>query len=71
LPDKIIAFSHDFIALKQTQWNSFRKKLRHDHAPVEFENIVMGLKEFIGPIASALNSRKPPPIKWSAPGPWV
>jgi hypothetical protein len=71
LPDKITAFSQEFIATKQTQWYAFRKKLEQDHVPSEFENIIMQVKQFIGPIASALTLRKPPPLKWSAPGPWV
>ena len=73
LPDdiNIVAFSHEFIIEKQVQWNAFRKKLKHDHVPVEFENIVMQVKAFINPIASALASRKPPPSKWNAPGPWT
>ena len=29
------------------------------------------MKDFIGPITSALMSDKSPPSKWSAPGPWV
>jgi hypothetical protein len=71
LPDKITAFSQEFIATKQTQWNAFRKKLRQDNVPTEFENVIMQVKKFIGPIASALTLQKPPPSKWSAPGPWV
>ena len=71
LPDKIVAFSQEFITTKQIQWNAFRKKLKQEHVPAEFENIVMQVKEFIGPIASALTSRKSPPSKWSAPGPWI
>ena len=71
LPDKIVAFSEEFTATKQIQWNAFRKKLKQDHVPVEFENIVLQVKEFLGPIASAMTSRKSPPSKWSAPGPWV
>ena len=71
LPDKIVAFSQEFIATKQIQWNAFRKKLKQERVPAEFENIVMQVKEFIGPIASALTSRKSPPSKWSAPGPWI
>ena len=71
LPDKIVAFSQEFIETKQIQWNAFRKKLKQDHVPAKFENIVMQVQEFIGPIASALTSRKSPPPKWTAPGPWV
>jgi hypothetical protein len=71
LPDEIVAFSQQFIATKQIQWNAFRKKLKQDHIPTEFANIVTQISRFIGPIASALTSQKPPPSKWSAPGPWV
>ena len=71
LPDEIVAFSHEFIAIKQIQWNAFRKRLKQDHIPAEFEDIAMKVKEFIDPITSALISRKPLPSKWSAPGPWV
>jgi hypothetical protein len=71
LPDKTGAFSQEFIEAKQIQWNAFRKKLEQDHVPAEFEDIVMKVKEFIDPISSALISRRPPPLKWSAPGPWV
>lgn len=70
LPDEIVAFSNEFIAAKQIQWNTFRKRLEKNHVPTEFEDIVMKVKEFIDPIVSALTSRKPPPSKWSAPGPW-
>jgi hypothetical protein len=71
LPDEIVAFSQDFIAAKQIQWNVFRKKLEQEHVPSEFADIVMKVKEFIKPMALALASKKPPPSKWSAPGPWV
>ena len=71
LPDAIVAFSQDFIAAKQIQWNVFRKKLEQEHVPSEFADIVMNVKEFIKPVALALASKKPPPSKWSSPGPWV
>ncbi|MDY6792638.1 MAG: hypothetical protein SWH54_15355 [Thermodesulfobacteriota bacterium] len=71
LPDKIVAFSQEFIATKQIQWNAFRKKLQQDRVPTEFKNIIMQMRKFIGPITSSLTSQKQPPSKWSAPGPWV
>ena len=71
LPDEIVAFSQEFIEEKQIQWNAFRKKLEQNHVPDEFEDIVIKVKEFIDPISSALISRRPPPLKWSAPGPWA
>ena len=71
LPDEVVAFSNEFVAAKQTQWNAFREKLEQDHVPAKFEGIVNKVKEFIDPIASALASRKSPPSKWSASGPWA
>ena len=71
LPDEIIAFSQEFIDAKRIQWNAFRKKLGQDHVPDEFEHVVMSVKEFINPMIAALASKKPPPSRWSAPGPWV
>ena len=71
LPDEVVAFSNEFVAAKQTQWNAFRKKLEQDHVPAKFEGIVNKVKEFIDPIVSALASRKSPPSKWSASGPWA
>lgn len=71
LPGEIVAFSQGFILAKRIQWNAFRKKLGQDHVPDEFEHVVMTVKEFINPIIVALASKKPPPLRWSAPGPWV
>ena len=71
LPRIIIAFSQEFIEAKQPQWNAFRNKLEQDHVHIEFEEIVMKVREFIEPITSALASRKPAPSKWSETGPWL
>lgn len=60
-----------FPAELDTIWNAFMKKIKQDHVPAEFGTIVMQVKTFINPIASALTSRKPPPSKWAAPGPWA
>ncbi len=71
LPNEIVAFSQEFAAAKQIQWNAFRKKLKQDHVPIEFEVIVMQVKEFVNPITSVLTSEKLLPSTWSAPGPWM
>jgi len=46
------------------------ERLKQDHVPSEFNDIVMQVKEFLGPIAAAIISQKTSPSKWSAPGPW-
>jgi hypothetical protein len=71
LPDKIVAFSNEFITNKQIQWNAFKKKLKQDIIPFEFEDIVMQVKTFLNPIVLSLAVKKPPPAKWSPPGPWL
>lgn len=71
VPQEIVAFSQDFVSAKQVQWNAFRKKLKQDHVPANFADIVLQVKAFIGPIASALASQTQPPSRWNAPGPWV
>jgi hypothetical protein len=71
LPDNIVAFSNEFITNKQIQWNAFRKKLKQDILPFEFEDIVMQVKAFLNPIALSLTLKQPPPAKWAPPGPWL
>lgn len=70
LPEDIIAFSGEFIALKQIQWNAFRKKLNQDQIPENFEDIILQLKKFITPVASAIYTKEHFSFQWSAPGPW-
>ena len=71
LPHDIKIFSTPFIETKHVQWNTFRKKLNQDHIPHDFEEIVLLIKEFLGPMASGLHSEITVPVKWRAPGPWM
>lgn len=70
LTEDIVAFTEGFGETKQTQWAAFHRRLRQDHVPATFSDVVLSVREFLGPIAVALSSGKVPPARWSAPGPW-
>jgi hypothetical protein len=55
---------------KQTQWRSFIRRSRLQHAPDTLADVVTVLATFLGPIAKALASREVFEHVWQAPGPW-
>lgn len=69
--DALSGGNHWAVKIKQIQWDAFRKKLKQDTIPFEFEDIVVQVKTFLNPIALSLAVKKPPPAKWSPPGPWL
>ncbi len=69
-PDVIVAFTEVFVEAKQTQWAAFHRRLRQDHVPASFSEVVTSVRDFIGPLAAALSSGKAAPDRWTAPGPW-
>lgn len=70
LPDDIVAYTKGFGETKQTQWAAFHRRLRQDHVPISFSEVVISVSDFIGPLAAALSSGKAAPDRWTAPGPW-
>lgn len=69
LPAEISAFSKKFIELKQMQWIAFHKRLKQEHVPKSFGEIVGGVELFLSPIAKGLANGKIPET-WRASGPW-
>jgi len=63
MPDEITAFTEDFIDTKQTQWKAFHKRLKQEHIPVNFSEIVEEVKAFLQPIATTLSEGKIFPYK--------
>ena len=70
LSDEIVAFTEEFIEAKESQWKAFIKKLKQDHVPPSFADIVATVNAFLGPISSALSAGATAPTRWVAPGPW-
>jgi len=64
------SFSEDFVNEKQVQWVAFHKKLNQDHIPLEFQEIVSHLDEFLTPVISMLTAGSAFHQNWFAPGPW-
>lgn len=71
LPEVISAFTEDFSEAKQTQWAAFHRRLRQDHVPATFSEVVASIKGFVGPLVAGLNLGKEVPQSWFAPGPWT
>lgn len=70
-PAEISAFTKEFIELKQMQWSAFHKRLKQEHVPKSFSEIVAGVELFLAPIAKAMLSNNKIPETWIAPGPWI
>ena len=66
LREPIDAFSPDFIFSRQPMWAAFRKRLKQDHVPESFQEIVAEVKLFLEPIIKSISDD----ITWKPAGPW-
>ena len=71
LPSDIDAFSETFIDTKQSQWTAFYKRLKQDHIPASFRDIVAEVESFLVPIVSSIFQETPTITSWSPAGPWL
>ncbi len=58
-------------AAKQTQWAGFVRKSRLMNAPPTLLEVVEHVRDFLQPLAQALETEQPFAMRWKAPGPWV
>ncbi len=70
LPSDIDAFSETFIDAKQNQWTAFYKRLKQDHIPASFRDIVTEIESFLVPTVSSLFQEAPTITSWRPAGPW-
>jgi len=70
IPEVITAFTEEFISNKQKQWQAFCNRLKQDHIPTDFSEIVTSIKTFIKPLILMPSTENTFPSHWSAPGPW-
>ncbi|HEY5869491.1 MAG TPA: nucleotidyl transferase AbiEii/AbiGii toxin family protein [Candidatus Tectomicrobia bacterium] len=72
VPAEPIALTDAFAADtgKQSQWQSFIRRSRLQHAPDSLVDVVTTLAVFLRPITKALASREVFEHVWQAPGPW-
>lgn len=62
------SFSDD--PAKVTQWRGFIRKNRLTNVPKNLGEVIEDIKIFLGPVAIALEVKKPFKETWDAPGPW-
>ena len=55
---------------KSQQWQGFIRKAKLVNAPGTFEEVVEGVRVFLGPVTAALARGQPFHSIWYAPGPW-
>jgi len=58
-------------AAKQTQWTGFIRKSRLVNAPPTLLEVVEHVRDFLQPLAKALETEQPFAMRWKAPGPWM
>lgn len=55
---------------KQAQWEGFIEKAKLTDAPLSFEDIAAGIKDFLQPILDTMIKNRTFQLFWTAPGPW-
>ena len=50
IPKEVEAFTDRFIESKQIQWIAFYKRLKNDHVPADFKEIVYRIRDFLTPV---------------------
>jgi predicted nucleotidyltransferase component of viral defense system len=62
------SFSEDIT--KQAQWRAFVRRARLEDTPMDFNEVVAGIRDFLYPILKALAEKQRFQKKWTSPGPW-
>ncbi|MFZ4618150.1 MAG: nucleotidyl transferase AbiEii/AbiGii toxin family protein [Rectinemataceae bacterium] len=64
-------FPQDFAQAKQVQWKAFRSRMKLDHSPELFSDVLVHLACFLVPFAIPGQGTSSATTKWIAPGPWI
>lgn len=64
IPEKIMAFSPEFIESKKVQWNAFRRKLKQIHVPENIADVILIIQKFLTPVIENMRSGKEMPENW-------
>ena len=70
LPERIDSFTKDFADAKQVQWLAFRKRLKLDYAPTDFNEITSKVEKLISPMIMSILMNQEPPARWTNAGEW-
>lgn len=66
-----LAFSETFSKNRQPHWKAFVTRLKQEHVPTQFEEVLAQIRLFLIPIAEASVSNHKFSGRWAAPGPWM
>lgn len=55
---------------KKAQWRGFIRKSRLDASP-DLRDVILAVRRFLQPVATALSAGRVYAGKWVAPGPWM
>jgi hypothetical protein len=67
LKQPIEAFSTEFIFSRRGMWAVFRKRLKQDHVPASFQDIVTEVESFLAPVIKGDSEEK----EWTPAGSWL
>jgi len=70
LDDEIIAFQKSFVTEKQVQWTAFYRRIKQDHIPKTFTEIVTQIECFLEPVVDAARHNQPCSKCWAAANGW-
>lgn len=65
------AFTPNFIHAKQEQWIAFYKRIRNDHIPLSFKEIVKDIEDFLNPIILSIIQNMPFTSTWQPSEGWL
>lgn len=68
---EFLSFSESFSKNRQPHWKAFVTRLKQEHVPMQFSEILVQIRAFLWPIAEARVSNSEFAGKWIAPGPWT
>lgn len=65
-----LSFAESFSKHRQPQWKAFVNRLKQEHVPTQFSEVLVQIRTFLLPIAEASGSNREFAGRWVAPGPW-
>lgn len=66
-----LSFSESFSKHRQPQWKAFVNRIKQEHVPTQFSEVLVQIRAFLLPIAEARVSNREFAGRWIAPGPWT
>lgn len=66
-----LSFPESFSKNRQPHWKAFVNRIKQEHVPTQFSEVLVQIRTFLLPIAEARVSNREFAGRWIAPGPWT